>query len=782
MKEQLFRFVLRHPVWVVVISLTLAILSAAGAQFLVFKSDYRVFFSDANPQLTAFEQMQKRYSKSDNVSFIVSPADGQIFTPRTLTALQTLTDEAWQLPYSTRVDSITNFQYTWAEDDDMVVEDLISDPQSLTPDQLAERLQIALNEPLLLNKLISEQAHVSVVNVTIQLPGQNLVVEVPEVVTKAREIQASLMAEYPEINIQLSGMVVMNNSFAEASLHDNATLVPLMFAVVILSMIVLLRTFSGTFATVVIILLSITATMGLAGWAGYYLTGPSATTPIMVLTLVVADCVHILSSVYYDMRQGKSKEDAIYNSLRINFQPVFLTSITTAIGFLSLNFSDSPPFRDLGTMVATGVMLAFVLSVTLFPALLKLLPLRVSVKTDDSLTAMQRLGDWVIRQRRLLLPVTAVMMGGLIFFMPQNEINDDFVKYFDESVPFRQATDYLQENLSGMTYLEISLESGESSGINQPRFLHLMGDLTEWLRQQPEVDHVQSLSDILKRLNKNMHGDDASYYRLPDERELSAQYLLLYEMSLPYGLDLNNQLNVDKSSTRLIVTTHNLTSQELIDLEQRVKDWVTAQDTPYSLQIASPSIMFAHIGQRNVHSMLLGVVFALILISLLLGIALKSVRFGLISLLPNITPAAMGFGVWYLLDGRVGLGLSVVAGMTMGIVVDDTVHFLSKYLRARREHGYNSQEAVAYAFSSVGKALWVTTAVLIAGFMVLAQSTFKVNADMGLLTAITIFIALVVDFLFLPPLLMLLDRSPVKAHSTQPSATSGENNATQQPL
>ena len=142
----------------------------------------------------------------------------------------------------------------------------------------------------------------------------------------------------------------------------------------------------------------------------------------------------------------------------------------------------------------------------------------------------------------------------------------------------------------------------------------------------------------------------------------------------------------------------------------------------------------------------------------------------------------MGFGVWYLLDGRVGLGLSVVAGMTMGIVVDDTVHFLSKYLRARREHGFNSQEAVAYAFSSVGKALCVTTAVLVAGFMVLAQSTFKVNADMGLLTAITILIALVVDFFFLPPLLMLLDRSPTTASSTQTESTSGEHNATQQPL
>ena len=159
--------------------------------------------------------------------------------------------------------------------------------------------------------------------------------------------------------------------------------------------------------------------------------------------------------------------------------------------------------------------------------------------------------------------------------------------------------------------------------------------------------------------------------------------------------------------------------------------------------------------------MLIGISFALILISALLGVALRSVRYGLISLLPNLAPAAMGFGIWYFIDGQVGLALSVVAGMTLGIVVDDTVHFLSKYRHARIDKGKNAEEAVHYAFASVGRALWITTLVLVAGFLVLAQSSFKINADMGLLTAITILIALVVDFLFLPPLLMKLDQTAV---------------------
>jgi predicted RND superfamily exporter protein len=262
----------------------------------------------------------------------------------------------------------------------------------------------------------------------------------------------------------------------------------------------------------------------------------------------------------------------------------------------------------------------------------------------------------------------------------------------------------------------------------------------------------------MRRLNMNMHADDPAWYRLPDERELAAQYLLLYEMSLPYGLDLNNQIDVAKSATRLIVSLENVSSNTLLGIERQAQEWLRENAPHLQSSGASSAIMFAYIGQRNIHSMLRGTTFALVLISLVMIVALRSFRIGLVSLLPNLAPAAMGFGLWGLVSGQVGLGLSVVAGMTLGIVVDDSVHFLSKYLRARRERGLDAADAVRYAFHTVGTALLVTTLVLIAGFLVLTQSGFKVNADMGLLTAVTIALALVADFLLLPPLLMKVDR------------------------
>jgi len=351
----------------------------------------------------------------------------------------------------------------------------------------------------------------------------------------------------------------------------------------------------------------------------------------------------------------------------------------------------------------------------------------------------------------------------LISFVPQNELNDDFVKYFSEKIEFRRDADFASANLSGLYLIDYSLKSGLDGGVSDPGFQQNIENFANWYRQQPEVIHVNVIADTFKRLNKSMHGDEQSWYRLPDARELAAQYLLLYEMSLPYGLDLNNQINIDKSATRMTVMLHNMTTKTVLALEQRAQQWLR-DNVPASMhnEGASPTIMFSNIGERNIKSMLLGTTLALILISLILVFALRSVKIGVLSLIPNLIPAALAFGAWGIFVGQIGLALSVVTGMTLGIVVDDSVHFLSKYLRARREKGLDAQDAVRYAFSTVGLALVVTSVVLVAGFTVLTFSAFALNSNMAFMTAVTIIFAIVADFLLLPPLLMALDS---KSHS-----------------
>jgi predicted RND superfamily exporter protein len=752
MIESYTRWVIRWKYLVVLASIALVVAAAYGGQFLGFSNDYRMFFGDDNPQLLAFEKMQKTFNKNDNILFVVTPKSGKVFTPETLTVIKDITEEAWQIPYSTRVDSITNHQHTFAEEDDLVVDDLVPDPDALTDSDLTRIQSIAVNEPMLVHRLISPDSKFAGVNATIQLPGKALD-EVPLAVASAREIKQRMLEKYPNVEIRLVGMAMMNNAFPEASKDDVANLYPLALGFIIIVLFLMLRNISGTVATVVMIFLSIFTAMGLAGWSGILLSPPVMSAPIMILTMAIADAVHLLVTMRHEVALGKSKNDAITESMRINFRPILVTSITTILGFLSLNFSDAPPFHDLGNIAAMGVAAAFIFSITFLPATIAILPAS-GKKEVAGKQLMNGFAEFVIAKQKPLLIGNIIVILILTAFVPFNELNDQFVSYFDKSIEFRRDSDYASEHLTGVYYIDYALGTGESGGISEPEYLASVAKFSQHLRSLPDVIHVQTISDTFKRLNKNMHGDDPAWQKLPDERNLAAQYLLLYEMSLPYGLDLNNQIDIDKSATKIAVTLKTLSSNEVIAFDEAAAKWIKDNIPNVTAYSSGPTVMFAHLGKRNINSMLTGTTVALIFISLILIFFLGSLKYGLISLIPNLTPALAAFGIWGLTVGQVGIGLSIVTGMTLGIVVDDTVHFLSKYLRARREKGLNAEDAVRYAFNSVGLALVVTSFVLVAGFMILAQSHFDLNSSMGLLTSVVIFLALIIDLTFLPPLLM----------------------------
>jgi len=748
-------WVVRYRWVLLALSLVVAMVAGYGAKNLAFDNDYRIFFSDDNPQLQAFEKLQRTYTKVDNVLFVVGAQGGDVFTPEVLDGIEKLTAEAWKLPYVLRVDAVTNYQHTTATDDDLVVTDLVEGATSLADEDLRAAFEVALAEPSLRGRLVSEDGGYTGVNVTFQMPEESMD-EVPTAVAAARELEASIEAEYP-VDIYLTGVVVLNNAFFEASMRDMQTLVPLMYLIILIAIYILARSVSATIGTMVVLLLSVMTGMGLAGWFGIKLTPPSSAAPTIIMTLAVADSIHILMTMLTAMRGGTGKRKAISESLRQNIQPVILTSVTTAVGFLSLNFSDSPPFAHLGNITAMGVMAALFYSVTFFPAYLSIFPVRPKKSLGEFGGALGRLSGIVTRRSRLILAGSLIVAVPVIAFLPSNELNDDFVGYFEKGTTFRTAVDYTTDNLTGVYQLQYSLDSGENNGVSTPEFLARVDAFTNWLRSQPEIRQVSSISDVFKRLNKNMHGDDPAYYKLPDNRELAAQYLLLYELSLPYGLDLNNQLNIDKSATQVVATLDNMTSRELREIAQRGEDWL-ARNVNMDATGIGPGVMFAYISERNIKSMLGGTLAAVIVISGILIFALRSLRLGLLSLVPNLLPAAMAFGLWGLLRGEVNMAVSMVSGMTLGIVVDDTVHFLSKYLRGRREKGLAPAAAVQYAFANVGRAIVVTTIVLVAGFAVLAQSSFALNSYMATLTAIAIVLALFADFLLLPALLLAVDR------------------------
>lgn len=742
--------------WLVILGAIVASFGLiAGAKNFGFDNDYRVFFSEDNPHLKAFDQQQKTYTKNDNILFVVTPKDGNVFSRETLSAIEEITQAGWQFPYALRVDSITNFQYTQAEGDDLLVAPLVEDAHGFSDQALVDAKRVALNEPFIVGQLLNQDATVTAVNITFHMPEVGPGGE-PEAVAAARELKQKIEADY-DVEVRLSGVVMLSNSFFEASMNDFATLIPAMYLVIIIVMLLLLRSFGATLATILVIFLSMGSGMGAAFWLGIKLTPPSSAATTIIMTLAVADSIHILTTLFAGMRKGMNRLDAIRYSMRLNFGPVLLTSVTTAIGFLSMNSSDAPPFHDLGNITAIGVMWAFVLSVTLLPALMSVIPVKAQKGESTFGIWMDKLGNFVVKKRNMVMATSSLVAILFVSAIPLNVFDDNFVAYFDKSIQFRVDTDYVNENLTGIYQVQYSLDSGEDYGVSRPDFLNKVNGFVEWARSQPEVTHVNSFTDNFKRINKNMHGDDDSYYRLPEHKQESAQYLLLYEMNLPEGLDLNNQMDIGKASTQVIVTLKDMPSSKIAAFSERGQAWLEENHGITSYGVG-PAVMFAYISETNMKNMLFGTVIAIFIISILITISLRDIRVGILSLVPNLLPIAAAFGAWALLDGEVNVAVSMVTGMALGIVVDDSVHFLSKYLRARREEGLDREGAVRYAFSTVGIAIVITSIVLVVGFSVLAQSSFGMNSNMANLTAIAIVMALLADFLLLPVLLMKLDK------------------------
>ena len=752
-------WIIRRRWWVLAVGLFATALAGSGAAKLALATDYRVFFSEDNPDLAAYEAVEKVYTKNDNVLFVVRPNEGDVFDARILGLVRSLTEDAWQIPHSTRVDGIANFQHTWADGDELIVEDLVGSGE-ISPAVIERARRVATSEPLLAGRLLSDDGRTTAVNVRIALPGEDAG-ELPATVEHVRSLLDTYRAEYPDVEMHASGIAMMNWSFAEAPMRDMPVVMPLMFLSILLAIVFVLRSVGGTIGTLAVLGFSTVTAVGVAGHLGVSLDPVSSSAPIIILTLAVADSVHVLVTWIQQLRDDVEKREALVEAIRINAQPVFLTSITTAIGFLSLNFSDSPPFRLLGNLSAFGVMVAWAYSMTVLPAIVAVLPTRERVRSRSRLDrGLERLSDVVVRRFRPLL----VAMGGAAILLSLSisriHINDQYIDYFDESLPIRVASDFTVDNLSGVYTSTFSLDAGGSQNVSDPTYLATVDAFADYLESREAVVHVNSFTRTMKRLNMNMHGDDPAEYRLPSDRELAAQYLLLYELSLPYGLDVNDQIDVDKSSLRVDVSFGDV-DMAVVEKETRLAQAWLADRGPPSLQQARATgvpQMFGKITRRNIASMLVGTTLGFLLISGVLMGALRSARLGLISLVPNVLPAAMAFGVWAWLVRDVGFAVSVVAGLSIGIIVDDTVHFLAKYNLARREKGMSASESVRYAFRTVGAAILGNTFIVAIGFAMLGLSTFRVTSYMGLLTSLTVATALVVDFLLLPALLIALDR------------------------
>ncbi len=768
----LLEWILRHR-WVVIgVCMAITVAAGLGISRLEVDPSARVFLVEGSPEKIALDRLETGYSKDENVTFIVRDTKGDVFSREALVAVAEITEAAWRIPNTRRVDSLTNFQHARAKGDDIVVEDLVENPAQAPAAALEEARRVALARPDVVGRLVAADGQVAAVQLIAIIPDDNHRAVI-DVVSGARAIEADVEARHPGIEIRLTGVLMLNAALAEAADRDKRLLIPVMIGIILVIVAASLRSATATGLTLVVIALSVVVALGLAGWAGIQLNPASSAAPIIIMTLAVASCVHILATFRFTPRLATlDKADAVAETMRLTAKAVAITSLTTLIGFLSLNFSKVAPFRDLGNIVACGMVASFVFSVVLLPALMGTVRLPTPTATGREQGLMDRLARAVVARRRSV----AIVSGGLALFlvagMTRIVFDDNFVGYFDDSYQFRVDADYAEKALSGLTVFEYSVPADGASGITEPEYVKTLEAFAAWLRRQPQVDHVLAVPESIKHLNKAMHGDDPAYLRIPDDRQVLAQLLLLYELSLPFGLDLTDRILVDESATRVTVITENVSSAETKAIADAGSAWLDANAPGYmATEPTGIAYTFAFVSQRNTQAMFAGALLALALISGILVVMLRSLRIGMLSLIPNLLPVMMAFGLWGYLVREINLAVSVVGTMTLGIVVDDTVHILAKYLAARRD-GADAAEAVVSALRLVGPAVIITSLALVAGFGVLATSGFAVNGNMGLLAAITVALALLADLFLLPALLVLVDRRGAPVLSSPPTGVS----------
>ena len=500
--------------WVVGLATLVMLAMTAGAQFLTVSNDYRILFSDDNPQLMAFDALEATYTESYNLLIAVAVQEGSVFEPETLDAVESLTEAVWQLPYSSRVTSLTNYSHSEADGDDLIVAPLVEDALSMDAAALERVEAIALGDADIAGRLVSRDGRVASVVVDFVL-ADNPDQQVIEITDILQGILDEARTAHPGLGYYTTGFVVQNQAFSEATQDDLETLLPIVFVVIVGLSAILLRSIAGTVAIVAIVMFAVNSTMGSAGWSGVLISPTNSGIPVIVMVIAIADSIHIISNVLQGQQRGLDKHAAILESMRINAYPVFLTSLTTAIGFLTLNTSDSPPFHVLGNWVAFGVLCAFVYSMTFLPALLSVLPLRSAGAQPRSSALMEGFAEFVVTRHKQLFWVVALAAAVLITGVPRIQLGDNLVEFFDERYEFRRDADFITQNLTGLDKLEYSLQSGREGGITDPAYLQKVEAFAEWYRTQPGVTHVQAFSDIMKRLNKNMHGDDPTFERLP---------------------------------------------------------------------------------------------------------------------------------------------------------------------------------------------------------------------------------------------------------------------------
>jgi len=750
--------IIRYRPLCIIISLLILAGLAQGLSKINFNPDINVFFPENDTLTTSHLSIEDTYSSMDNAVIGIGVKEGTVFTNEVLSLIEDLTEKAWKTPHSLRVDSLSNYSYVSADGDDLYIEPFLEGSSTYDLKTLKEKELIIEEEELAYGAIISKDKKTSLINIVFDPPRKDIEAEYQESLNYVLGFLEEARKNHPEVDLIISGIVYMEYQSPMLLKAQMPKLMPTAILVILLTLFLLLRSLVAVAGSFLVILMSVVSAMGSIGFMSGDIAQPFIMVPILIATLAVADCVHLFTLYFQNLDSSRKSKEAMLESLKLNLQPLFLTSLTTAIGFLSLNLAPVEPLRGIGNGVAVGVFLAFIFTVLLLAPIVSYFNVKQSKNINFQKNIARKLGRFSIKNYKRLLVIVPVISCFLMAFIPLNKTNDNPLEFYSERYTTSAAdSKWISQRIGGT--FPVSYELNSQGIVSDPEFLREVDKFSEWLASNKEVLHVSSLSKIMKNLNKTLHGKQEEWNIIPTEPDLSAQYLFFYEMSLPYGLDLTNSISQNKESIKLVASLKELGSLEYREFAKRVENYASQNMPEDMVSIGTGTRpIFAFMSNMLITQLIYALGIGIVLITATIILFFRSLRYGMLTSVTNLLPIGVAFGIWAIVSGEISMLVGIGMGTTLGIIVDFTVHFLSKYLHARRQKNLSAEEAVEYAFETVGFALIITSFSLILGFLVLLQAFFIPIHGFVLFSSIAFLSALIIDLLLFPALLITWDK------------------------
>jgi predicted RND superfamily exporter protein len=700
------------------LSAAIVIIGATGIGRLQFNSHYSTYFDADNPQLIAHREIAARYGREDGVFIALQSPDSFLDEGR----FRLLEDIGTQLAArwdAARIVSIAELP---------IEGDVETTAGHLLPSyaQLEDRDAIGL--------LLSEDERIAGIWLQPVLEDRGAKT-VLDSLADMRAVVAEEIGDRP-ITAHYTGTLALSAAYIDVVRSDLSRILPVLLVIMMVVLGLALRSARAVLTMLPVGLLSVFAALGIAGLARAELAAINAFVPVIIMSISLAGCVHLALSFARHRDEGSSPADAALAALRYNLLPMSLANGSTALGFLGLTLSPSPPVRLVGVMVALGVVVSFLLCVTLLPALQARFD---PWNSPRQFPGLRQLAVFTERRRVTIIALFLVIAVPAAWLVSRNVVSDNVLEYFAPSHTFRQDTQLVEERLSGINELVYSIDTLSPSGLFDEDAVLSIRAFAGWLRQQPEVRRVVSVAD--SRVMDEAIADG----RLQERLDFFAQRIDA-AADTPFRFDVSE----DRSSAAVTVYLQSLDSAELIEFDERVHAQGASQLAALSIMSGGPTLMFAHLGEQNVRGMVVALSLALVGAAVLLGAVLRSARIAWIGLACNLLPVLLVYSLWAVLDGRISIGAAIVMGMILGIVIDDTIYMLAAY---RGGHRQGLSDPVSDALNRVAPALCVTTLTLVLGLCTGLLSDFGPIWSMSALSVTIIAAALVTDLVLLPALL-----------------------------